>query len=264
VDICAYAVMSNHYHITVKLNPDETDLWSDADVIARWTSLYKGPLLVQRWHNNEALDTVELHTVSECITEYRQRLGNLGWFMKCLNEPIARQANKEDNCKGHFWEARYGSQALLTDEALLSCMVYVDLNPIRAKMATTPEDSDHTSIQERISPRFNLEDAIHQQIDEQSLRRFELALKPLLHFEGGITEHKQAGILFSERDYLQLVDYTGRMIRFNKRGAIPSHLPPILERLNLNQKQWLDNSTKFEQLFYRKFGRKRQHLANTG
>jgi hypothetical protein len=113
--------------------------------------------------------------------------------MKCLNEPIACQTNKEDNCKGHFWEARYGSQALFTEEAVLSCMVYIDLNPIRATMATTPGGSDHTSIQECISPRFNLEDAIYKQIDPQSLRRFELALKPLLHFEGSITEHEQSG-----------------------------------------------------------------------
>ena len=256
--------MSNHYHLTVKLCPEETEHWSDADVIERWTSLYKGPLSVQQWQAGETLLPAELQQVSDCIRTYRERLGGLSWFMKCLNEPIARQSNKEDKCTGHFWEARFSSHALLTDEAVLSCMVYVDLNPVRANIAETPEDSDHTSIQERIKPRFNLEDAIHQQIEQQSLQRFDGVLKPLLHFEGNVTEHKQTGILFSEKDYLQLVDYTGRIIRPDKRGAIPDHLPPILQRLNLDQKQWMENTTKFEQFFYRKFGRKRQHLVSTG
>ena len=151
--------------------------------------------------------------------------------MKCLNEPIARLANKEDNCSGHFWEARYKSQALLTEEALLTCMAYVDLNPIRAAMCETPEESDHTSIKERIEPTLDLAAAISQQIDQQSLQRFELPLKPLAKFEGNITEHEQQGVLFSLQQYLQLVDTTGRIIREGKRGAIPLQLSPILERL---------------------------------
>ena len=102
--------------------------------------------------------------------------------MKCLNEPIAKQANKEDGCTGHFWEARYKSQALLTEEALLSCMAYVDLNPVRAKMADTPEDSDHTSIQERIKLQFSLADAIKQNTKERILNHFDLSLKPPAEF----------------------------------------------------------------------------------
>ena len=151
---------------------------------------------------------------------------------------------------------------LLTDEAVLPCMAYVDLNPARAKMADTPEASDHTSIQERIAPRFNLAEAVQQQIEQQSLRRFELPLKPLAHFEGNITEQPQTGILFGLQDYIQLVDYTGRIIRPDKRESISSQLPPILQRLNINGKQWVENTTAFEKIFYRKFGRKRQYLNN--
>ena len=183
--------------------------------------------------------------------------------MKCQSEPIAHQANKEDHCSGHFWEARFASQALLTDEAVLSCMAYVDLNPIRAKMANTPETSDHASIQERIAPRFNLAEAAQQQIEQQSLRRFEPPLKPLAHFEGNITEQQKTGILFGRQDYIELVDYTGRIIRSDKRGSISNQLPPILQRLNLNQERWIESTTTFEKNFYRKFGRKRQHLKRT-
>ena len=59
--------------------------------------------------------------------------------MRVLNETVSRQANKEDDVTGHFWESRFKSQALLDEKAVLSAMAYVDLNPIRAAMASTPE-----------------------------------------------------------------------------------------------------------------------------
>ncbi|MAY43078.1 MAG: transposase, partial [Oceanospirillaceae bacterium] len=159
IDICAYAVMSNHLHIVVKLRPDEIDSCSDKEIVNRWLCLFKGPLLIQKWFADEKLSESQLNTVNDIIALYRKRLASLSWFMKCLNEPIARQANLEDNCTGHFWESRFKSQALLTEEALLSCMAYVDLNPVRANMAATPEESDHTSIKERLKPKFDLTSA---------------------------------------------------------------------------------------------------------
>lgn len=129
IDICSYTVMSNHYHIVVKLN--STQDWSDHEVLQRWLILHKGPVLVQRYRSGEALSQVERNAVSDIIQVWRHRLQDLSWFMKCLNEPIARTANAEDGCTGHFWESRFKSQALLSEEALLSCMAYVDLNPIR-------------------------------------------------------------------------------------------------------------------------------------
>ena len=102
IDICAYAVMSNHLHLVVKLCPNERDELTDADIVERWTSLFKGPLLVQRWRAGEALGSAELQAVSEYINGLRSKLGDLSCFMKCLNEPIARLANKEDKCTCHF------------------------------------------------------------------------------------------------------------------------------------------------------------------
>jgi len=258
IDICAYAVMSNHYHIVVKLCPEQSERWSNEEVIKHWTSIFKGPLLIQRWQAGEELFTAELNTVSDLLEIYKQRLSSLSWFMKCLNEPIARQANQEDHCTGHFWESRFRSQALLTEETLLSCMAYVDLNPVRAGMAATPEQSDHTSIKQRLKPDINLTEAIKNQQEQQSLQQFDLALKPLVAFEGNANNHQQAGILFSLSDYLCLLDMTGRMIREDKRGAIKESLPPILERLQIDQQEWLINATQFETRYSHKFARRRR------
>jgi hypothetical protein len=201
--------------------------------------------------------------LNRLIEQYRHRLGDLGWFMKCLNEPIARQANKEDGCTGHFWQSRYKSQALLSEEALLTCMAYVDLNPVRADMCSTPEESDYTSIKERIASSFDLAKAIDDKIKRQRLQRFDLPLKPLAPFEGNVTSREQIGILFSLKDYLQLVDATGRMIRTDKRGAITIDLPPILEGLSTNQQQWQQQSQQFEKLYASQFAKKRRTLKKT-
>ena len=101
IQLCAYAVMSNHYHLVVRLNPGESDGWSDDEALQRWTSLFRGPLLVQRYRAGESLSSIEQDTVRSIAVAYRDRLGSLSWFMKCLNEPIARQANAEDGCTGH-------------------------------------------------------------------------------------------------------------------------------------------------------------------
>ncbi|MCG5496891.1 transposase [Ectothiorhodospira variabilis] len=249
VDIAAYAVMSNHYHVVVKLDPVQVEHWSDDEVLRRWGCLFKGPLLVQRYRAADPQESYELAQVKEFAQCYRQRLADLSWFMKCLNEPIARQANQEDGCTGHFWEARFKSQALRTEAALLSCMAYVDLNPVRAGMAATPEASAHTSIRERITPRFNLAQAVREQMQLDALLRFDGKVKPLLHFEGAWVQEEQTGIPFAFEDYLALVDYTGRAIDPKKKGAIANALPPILQRLGLNPEQWLDQSTRFEAVY---------------
>ena len=262
IDICAYAVMSNHLHIVAKLRPDEIDSWSDKEIVNRWLCLFKGPLMIQKWQAEENLSEAQLDCVNDIIKVYRKRLSSLSWFMKCLNEPIARQANQEDNCTGHFWESRFKSQALVTEEALLSCMAYVDLNPVRANMAPTPEESDHTSIKERIKPLFELTSAIESQKELLALRHFHSTIKPLATFEGDVRNEEQQGILFSLTDYLELVDMTGRILRDDKRGAISAHLPPILERLEINPEEWINNATQFEKIYLKKFARKRRiHFA---
>ncbi|NOY16165.1 MAG: transposase [Gammaproteobacteria bacterium] len=222
VDLCAYAVMSNHYHIVVRIDVEEVKQWTDQEVAKRWMQIFTGPLLIHQHLSKADLTEAELECVADLFTTWRHRLSDLSWFMRCLNEPIARMANSEDHCTGRFWEGRFKSQALLDARAVLACMAYVDLNPIRAAMARTPEQSDYTSIQERI---------LHPQ--GSCLRSF--------------AEQDDDGIPFSLKDYLELVDWGGREIKLNKRGYIPAHTPPILIRLKMDAAPVLNYLGKADQ-----------------
>lgn len=255
IDICAYAVMSNHYHLVLKLCPAQLDALSDQDVINRWCSLFKGPLLIQKYRKGESLAGHEKAAIGDIVAVWRKRLADISWFMRCLNQNIARRANLEDECSGRFWECRFQSQALKTEEALISCMAYVDLNPVRAKMADTPEQSDYTSVKERVNPCFCLKSAIRNQLECGDIQAFEAELKPLLHFEEAIRNADQQGILFSYREYLTLLDWTGRVIHKDKRGRIDPQLPAILLRMQIDKDQWIQNTTQFETLHRSRFNR---------
>ena len=134
VAIHAYAVMSNHLHVVLQLDPAWLAPWPDAEVAARWVKLYPPR---EDTEAARALKRERLLQQPERLTVVRTRLSDLSWFMKCLAEPIARQANAEDSCKGRFWEGRFKAQRLCDERALLAAMAYVDLNPIRAGLAST-------------------------------------------------------------------------------------------------------------------------------
>ena len=255
IDVCAYAVMNNHYHLVLKLCPEQIDGLADDDVMDRWCALFKGPLLIQRYRDDEDLKPFERNTVSDIVNVWRSKLASISWFMRCLNQPIARQANLEDKCTGKFWESRFSSQALKSEEALLSCMAYVDLNPVRAGISDTPESSSYTSFRERLESEFDLQQAIDDQTESGDLLDFITPLKPLLPFENRLINNWRAGILFNFEDYLNLVDWTGCIIRSDKRGHIEEHLPPILARLDISADQWRINTTQFEAIHPRRFNR---------
>ena len=96
--------MSNHYHVVVFINRESGEGWDTKAELRRWTTLFTGPLLVQRFLSGVSLDKAELLRVEAYAEEYRSRLLDISWFMRCLNEHLAREANKEDGCKGRFWE----------------------------------------------------------------------------------------------------------------------------------------------------------------
>ncbi|MEP4889270.1 MAG: transposase, partial [Aliiglaciecola sp.] len=234
IEVCAYAVMSNHTHVVLHVNSDKAKHWTDREIALRWHKLHKGTLLSQRFASKEAPEFTDAEqiTLHSTLSVYRSRLTDISWFMRELNEPIARQANQEDDCTGHFWEGRFKSQALLDEHALAACMVYVDLNPIRAKMATTPESSNHTSIQRRIHD-------------------FKKGYQPstLMPFIGNPKEPQPQGLTLSLIEYMKLVDLSGRSLNPDKRGAIDIGESPILQRLGMDEHTWQDMFLTFETNF---------------
>lgn len=240
IELCAYSVMSNHTHLVLRVNREQALNCDRAEIIERWHQLYAGNWLSQKFAASVELTEVEHKLLDQYVQLWRERLHDISWFMRNLNEYIARESNREDKCTGRFWEGRFKSQALLDDKALISCMAYVDLNPIRAKMADTPEASDHTSIQLRIK------NAIHSDPPAQPAQ-----LSPFL---GNPCKDIPEGLHFKLEDYLNLVDWTGRIMRDDKRGAIQENLPPILQRFSITSKQWSAITQGFEKQFHQFVG----------
>lgn len=264
VDVCAYAVMSNHFHLVVRVDAERAAGWTDLEVVERWEQLFAGSALARRYINGSQLPRVQAELAASCIAQWRERLVDLSWFMRCLNEPVARWANREDECTGRFWEGRFKSQALLDDAAVLTAMAYVDLNPIRAGIATTPEDSEFTSIQERIHiwlERKNVPGKALQPVED-----LDVTISALLGFVDAAGESREP-IPINFADFLELLDWSGRAVLEGKRGAIPDDLPPILQRLGIDAKGYVHYIRREVGGFQRVLGRLeqlREHAASLG
>jgi len=165
VEVQAYTIMSNHFHLVVYYDPLACESWSDDEVAERWLSVCA----------RESDDEMARQIRKECLLSDEQRLrharrqlGSLSMFMKHLKQPIARRANLEDDCTGHFFEQRFYSGALLDEAAVVAAMAYVDLNPIRAGMAESLSECRDTSITQRL------------RVVENTPERLQAALKPLI------------------------------------------------------------------------------------
>lgn len=158
IDACGYAIMSNHLHLVLKTDPDASRRWSPLEVAQRWVRLFPRGLQrakqaagSARAHARVEQDYLEaLAGRKDWVRCWRDRFASISWFNKLLKEPIARRANREDDCSGHFWEGRFKSIRLLDAAAVLACTVYVDLNPLRAKMVRALSESGFTSILQRL------------------------------------------------------------------------------------------------------------------
>ncbi len=216
VAIQAYAVMSNHLHLVLQMDPAHVAAWSDVEVAERWIRLFPPR------EDSDLARTIKCERLladTDRLILIRSRLGSLSWLMRCLVEPIARRANREDGCTGRFWEGRFKSQLLCDDRAILAAMAYVDLNPIRAGITRRLDRSPHTSIQSRIASTKRYPETLHT------------ALRPLA---GRIAPH----LPINTADYLALVEWTGRQLRPGKRGSIPKDAPTCLHAIEQQPHRW--------------------------
>lgn len=161
VEVHAYTIMSNHFHLVVYYDPLACQRWSDEEVADRWLSVCPPRL------PGGEVDVLALLVVKTTLLQdelrlrhIRRELGSVSTFMKFLKQPIARRANMEDECKGHFFEQRFYSGALLDDESILAAMAYVDINPIRAKIERTVEACHDSSVFVRLNAAANSADAL--------------------------------------------------------------------------------------------------------
>jgi len=147
VDIIALA--SNHTKVVLHLVKDKADALTTDEVNQCWHGLYKGTFLTRSYASpklRSRLHETQVKTLEATAEVWRKRLSDISWFLRALNEYITRAAYRENDSTGHISEGRFKSQALLDESDLAACMAYVDLNPVRAKIAKTPETSDHISI----------------------------------------------------------------------------------------------------------------------
>jgi REP element-mobilizing transposase RayT len=242
IDVCGFSVMDNHLHVLLRLNLSQATDWSAEEVARRWLALcpprgvdLKPLKLTPGWIADRVQDAA-------WIAECRRRLGDLGWFMKFLKEPIARRANKEDDCTGAFWEGRYRSIAILDEASLLATCAYIDLNPVAAGIAATPEKSPHTSVKARVE-RCVVQgqlDRLREGSPYVSKMQLEKGhwLFPI-EDKRDSNGHGLAGMLhgISLTGYLQLLDWSSRLVRPGK-AHVAAGAPPLLSRLQIDAASW--------------------------
>ncbi len=221
IDICAYAVMSNHLHVVLCVDEERANSWTSEEVCARYVGLY--PML--RTRLADALP----ETKAELVEEWRKRLCDVSWMMRAINEFIARKANREDQVKGRFWEGRFKSQALVDEEGVLACMAYVDLNPVRAGLSSSLDGSEFTSIQERLR---------------------DLAMKRKMHVKctapttlAPLADQQPSGdsirkIPMKMKDYVELLEWTGQaLVTGLVDASVPT--PALLQENAISPTGWL-------------------------
>ena len=221
IDVCAYAILSNHFHVVLRVDAARAAALSDNAVLLRYGKFF--PRVAR------AVRELPEAAQSTRIALLRERLTSLSWFMRVINEHVARRANKEDECTGRFWEGRFKCQPLLDQAALYTCMSYVDLNPIRAGIAGSLAGSDYTSIQQRLRESS-------RRSKQAARREGAPALAPLRGESRGTT---RAPLELRFDHYVELLEWTGRAAGAKPGGRIRSAPPALLDQLGVDNEAWL-------------------------
>lgn len=248
IDVLGYSILSNHFHILLRSRPDIVSEWSDNEVARRWLMLCpagKDKLGRPLEPTEQQLDA--LSRDAERIADLRCRLSDISWIMAMIAGPLARRANLEEQESGRFWQGRFKCVRLCDEAAMLACLVYIDLNLVRAGIAATPEDSDYTSLRRRLDAVRTGKDAAPWlaplQLDTSSLGPMPSTAESRASDKGFLP--------ISLPDYLNLVDWTGRHLIKSGSASIPANLTPILERTGIPPCHWLHVVHNFGRLFHR-------------
>lgn len=281
IDLLCFSILSNHFHLILRSRPDVVATWSDEEVARRWLMLCP-----QRRKSDGSPMTPtdpEIKSIAGCPikrAEIRKRLSSFSWWMRLLCQRVATRANREDDQTGRFFQDRYHATRLADEPSLLACAAYVDLNPIRAAMAETLEQSDHTSVQRRIegmdeeagvASESGGDDGsdggeAHDGQSRRSTVSGDQFLSPTFideqsdpvgpcESESGKRCSDKGFLAMPTEDYLELLDWTAREIAPGKRGCTPAGTPPILVRLSLDTATWCELVSDFGRLFCSVAGR---------
>lgn len=245
IGVHAYAVLSNHFHLVVRLDSAHTRAWSEAEVVARYGRLF--PSTATRWAGLSAARQAQR------VALWRARLGDLSWFMRCLNESIARRANREDRCTGRFWEGRFRSQALLDEAALLTCMSYVDLNPIRAGMAGSLQASDFTSIQQRLEEQHGRQRDPEPEGEPLPAERPRRPALAAFRRPGAVDADTELPLALEQ--YVQLLESTGAALQAEPpQRTVGAPSAGLLERMGIRSEHWVETVTNYRRHFFTMVG----------
>ncbi len=233
IDVCSYGLMSNHFHLVLHVDSRRVLGWDDEEVARRYEGLFGFTVGEAR--------QMPAETWKRKLGLWRERLGDLSWFMRCLNESIARRANREDNCTGRFWEGRFRSQALLDPGALLTCMTYVDLNPVRAGLAAQPEDAWFTSIRERL---------LHAAQPRQD------KAPRLMPFADQAADEGRETLPVDFADYVEIVRFAAEAVRqsHEEEVFVPPAIAAKLERHGLESARFIEILRNYPRSFFTMVG----------
>jgi hypothetical protein len=253
----------------LRSRPDVVATWDNTEVARRWLMIC--PHRKQKDGTPCEPTAKELDAIRNCsqrLAEIRRRLSDISWWMRLLDQRIARRCNDEDDATGRFFEDRFKAIPLIDEQAITACAVYIDLNLIRACLAETVELSDHTSGQLRarawqakvipeLDPRANRAptdesngsvESVDAFLSPVSVSEFSDQPGPVVSRTGKRCSDK--GFLsMSDQAYLELLDWTARQTAPGKAGRTGGEPPPILVRLGLPPSTWLGMVAEFGRLF---------------
>lgn len=233
IDVCAFAIMSNHFHVVLRIDAERGAGLSDNAVLLRYGKFF--PLAAK------AVRELPASVAADRIGVFRERLTDLGWFMRVINEHVSRRANKEDECTGRFWEGRFKSQALLDDAAVYTCMSYVDLNPVRAGLADSLEGAEFTSIQQRLREAAGRKSGGRRRGGKKPAHGGKPVPKPVplapLRGEGRGGARTSLELRFE--DYVAQLEWTGRALGRKSGGTLRGAPPAMLNAMKVDADAWL-------------------------